>query len=130
MQPITAALSQVELGSPIQFLNLTLFPLLVADDATPSYTMLDEALALKTARVTEVSESGSVPELLFVNDGDIPVLLVDGEELVGARQNRILNLTVLVRWTRSMRLHWMQAADGASSAQISRRDDVLGRRAL
>ncbi len=96
MHPITEALSRVELGSPVQFLNLTFFPLLVADDAMPSYTMLDEVLALKTARVTEVSESGSVPELLFVNDGDIPVLLVDGEELVGARQNRILTLTVLV----------------------------------
>ena len=96
MQPITEALSPVELGAPVQFLNLTLFPLLVADDATPRYAMLDDALALKTARVTEVSESGSVPELLFINDGDIPVMLVDGEELVGARQNRILNLTLLV----------------------------------
>ena len=96
MQPITEVLSRIELGSPVHCLNLTLFPLLVADDATPGYMMLDDALALKTARVTEVSESGSVPELLFVNHGDIPVLLVDGEELVGARQNRILNLTILV----------------------------------
>src|SRR4029079_7524988 len=31
-----------------------------------------------------------------VNDGVRPVLIVDGEELVGAKQNRIVNLTVLV----------------------------------
>jgi hypothetical protein len=47
-------------------------------------------------RVTEVSEAGHVPELRFDDDAGKPVLLVDGEELVGARQNRILNLSILV----------------------------------
>ena len=37
-----------------------------------------------------------MPELLVVNEGPRPVLLVDGEELVGARQNRIVNITLLV----------------------------------
>ncbi len=37
-----------------------------------------------------------MPELRFVNHCERPVLLLDGEELVGAKQNRILNLTVLV----------------------------------
>ena len=31
-----------------------------------------------------------------VNRGDVAVLLLDGEELVGAKQNRVLNLTILV----------------------------------
>jgi hypothetical protein len=51
-----------------------------------------------------VSEGGSVPHLLFINDAMRPVLLLDGEELVGAKQNRVLNLTVLAaappRWHR------------------------------
>jgi hypothetical protein len=62
----------------------------------PGYVLLDDALARKLARVTEVSESGSVPELLFYNDGDEDILLLDGEELVGAKQNRILNVSILV----------------------------------
>jgi len=33
--------------------------------------------------------------LLLINRGDRPVLLIDGEELVGAKQNRVLNLTIL-----------------------------------
>ena len=57
--------------------------------------LLEEALEQKCARVNEVSQSGSVPELKFTNDCERPVLLMDGEELVGAKQNRILNLTVL-----------------------------------
>ena len=43
-----------------------------------------------------MSESGPVPELTIVNDGPTPVLVLDGEELVGAKQNRIVNLTILV----------------------------------
>ena len=39
---------------------------------------------------------GHVPELAFENGSDEKILLVDGDELVGARQNRVLNLTILV----------------------------------
>ena len=47
-------------------------------------------------RITEVVEEGSVPDLHVANLGDLPLLLLDGEQLVGAKQNRILNMTVLV----------------------------------
>ena len=95
MSAIAERLSRVVVGTPVQYLNLTLFPLLAEGPAQPGYRLLDEALNLGTARVTEVSEGGSVPELCFVNQGDLPVLLLDGEELIGAKQNRILNLSVL-----------------------------------
>ncbi|QVL48298.1 MAG: TIGR02452 family protein [Thiocapsa sp.] len=95
MSVIAECLSRVTIGSPMQHGQLTLFPLLADGVAEPGYRLLDAALADGTARVTEVSASGSVPELCFVNDGDRPVLLLDGEELIGAKQNRILNLTIL-----------------------------------
>ena len=37
-----------------------------------------------------------MPELKFVNEGERSVLLLDGEELLGAKQNRVINLTILV----------------------------------
>ena len=43
-----------------------------------------------------MSEAGSVPYLQAVNKGPWPVLIFDGEELVGAKQNRITNATILV----------------------------------
>jgi hypothetical protein len=92
---IASAISQVQLGSPQVHANLTVFPLLGEGLEAPNYLLLDEALEGGCARVTEVSEAGSVPELRFVNECTRPVLLLDGEELVGAKQNRILNLTVL-----------------------------------
>jgi hypothetical protein len=43
----------------------------------------------------EVNETGSVPELKVINRSPEMVLLLDGEELVGAKQNRIVNITIL-----------------------------------
>src|SRR5262249_44016696 len=39
---------------------------------------------------------GSVPELKVLNGLAQPVLLLDGEELIGAKQNRVLNLTIMI----------------------------------
>ena len=85
----------LEVGSPVAFQNLTMFPLIGSDTSRGDYLTLDEALARKLVRITEVDESGSVPELRFVNEGNRQVLLMDGEELVGAKQNRTLNITIL-----------------------------------
>ena len=95
MTVIAKRLAQVVVGSPLHHLNLTLYPLLAEGPATPDYRLLDEALSDGSARIEEVSEAGSVPELCFINMGERPVLLLDGEELVGVKQNRILNLSVL-----------------------------------
>ena len=43
-----------------------------------------------------VGDDGSVPELLVVNRGPDSVLVIDEEELHGAKQNRVVNLTILV----------------------------------
>jgi hypothetical protein len=97
MISLSEELAAVELGEPAHFRNLTLFPLFRRSVKTtvPNYLVLEDAIAAGIARVTEINPSGYVPELRFVNTGDAPVLLLDGEELVGAKQNRTLNLTVL-----------------------------------
>ncbi|MBD3402326.1 hypothetical protein GF420_05480 [candidate division GN15 bacterium] len=63
----------------------------------PFYLTLGEALDDSLLEISEVSESGSVPELQVENKADLPVLLLDGEELVGAKQNRVLNTTILLK---------------------------------
>jgi hypothetical protein len=60
------------------------------------YITLAEALESHLLTVSEVSQGGSVPELSVNNAGEVAVLLLDGEELAGAKQNRVLNTTVLV----------------------------------
>lgn len=88
------------LAEPLTYKNLTMTPLQraggLAADSEPDYLTLDEALDRGVVRISEVSEAGSVPELLVANSAERPLLLLDGEELVGAKQNRILNLSILV----------------------------------
>ena len=44
----------------------------------------------------EVHESGSVPNLAVTNKAKRPLLIPEGEILIGAKQNRVINVTVLV----------------------------------
>jgi hypothetical protein len=95
-QAVHDAVGQVTFGPLVGFENLTVVPLLGGEERDVDYLTLDEALAGGLAEITEVSDAGRVSELRVVVTGDKPVLLVDGEELVGAKQNRVLNLTILV----------------------------------
>jgi hypothetical protein len=83
-------------GTEITFESLTLVPLLGTSSPEPGYDILDAALAQGTLRITEITESGSVPEIKVLNRGQRPVLIIDGEELVGAKQNRTVNLSILI----------------------------------
>lgn len=87
--------SLLQLGEPVEHRGIAVVPLFPRTQPRAEYVTLDEALPLGF-RVTEVDEAGVVPELLVENPLDLPVLLYDGEELVGAKQDRILNVTVLV----------------------------------
>ena len=49
-----------------------------------------------TVVVEEVTESGSVPNLAVTNKAPCPILIPEGEILIGAKQNRVINVTVLV----------------------------------
>ena len=101
---LVAFLATLSFGPAQMCRNLTVIPLLSPTARSSGLLTLDEALARGVAEVTEVSEQGSVPQLLFLNHGEEPILLIDGEELVGARQNRILNLTILAPGRQSLEI--------------------------
>ncbi len=90
------AIEGFRLGEAMPYRNLCIFPVFAGADVPPSYMSLKQALEKKLVEITEVSESGSVPNLKVTNNADEPVLLVDGEELAGAKQNRIVNTSLLL----------------------------------
>ncbi len=92
-----AALAEaLQLGQRQAHGPLAVFPLRLQDGAGPGYVTLREAIAQGSAVVTEVSEGGSVPELRVSNHGDVRILVLDGEELRGAKQNRVLSTSILI----------------------------------
>jgi hypothetical protein len=94
---IGQSFASIELGAPQVHRNIVVFPILNPSHNAAYWLTLGEALEQQLLTVTEVSQGGSVPELAVINRADRPVLLLDGEELIGAKQNRVLNTTILLK---------------------------------
>ncbi len=79
---------------------LTVWPLIAPPESlgvkAPPYVCLTDAVESGRFSIGEISESGSVPQVVADNRGDVAVLVLFGEELRGAKQNRIANATFLV----------------------------------
>ena len=86
----------LKLGELLIHNELAVVPLFCTTVGGPEYLTLKEALDGGGLTISEVSQGGSVPELKVINAGTKHVLLIDGEELAGAKQNRVLNTTILV----------------------------------
>ena len=110
--------STIQLGEPVVHRGILIAPLFPRRQPRTDYITLEEAIPLGF-RVTEVDAAGSVPELLAHNPLDSNVLLYDGEELVGAKQNRILNVTVLVPAQSETRLPVSCVEEGRWSARTA-----------
>lgn len=95
MNILNETVKGLEIGQAQSIRNLTVITLKASAAAKPHYLLLSEALASGVAELSEVSDHGSVPEIQLINRSDASILLLDGEELVGCKQNRIVNLTIL-----------------------------------
>jgi hypothetical protein len=90
-------LGELKVGRKQAHKNMAVYPLLSSYNAGLEYLLLDEALTQGLIEVVEISKEGTVPELRVINNGHLMVLILDGEELVGAKQNRVVNTTILVK---------------------------------
>lgn len=91
-----SSLSGVSVGNATTLNDLMFVPLFFATAPRLSYVSLTEALASARVTIGEVDEHGRVSELTLTSTADAPVLGIEGEELMGAKQNRMLNTSILV----------------------------------
>jgi len=97
LEALKQRLGSVKLGDGQAYRNIIMFPILeTTPSSTLDYLTLSEALESRLLTVSELTAGGSVPELKVVNESEKVILLLDGEELAGAKQNRVLNTSVLV----------------------------------
>jgi hypothetical protein len=82
------------IGEPDVHDALAIFPLLGPPPAL-DYLSFAQARA-QGVLILELEQGASVRNLLVDNPLDIPVLLFDGEEVIGAQQNRTFDTSVLV----------------------------------
>jgi hypothetical protein len=91
---------EVRVGEPQMCGAVAVFPLSTGlplfHGNSSDYVLASEAMAAGTLTIQEVSEEGSVGDLLAENSGDQPVFILEGEEMEGAKQNRVLASSVLI----------------------------------
>ena len=96
MKILNNFIENLYMGDQIAVNGLRLTPLFVKEESHLPYLELEEALKQNLVEITEVTEQGSVPNLQVTNKSLSDILILDGEELIGAKQNRIVNTTIVV----------------------------------
>lgn len=99
-QTIIDFISNVGIGQCAHAGRLTLISILAPKGTLSAvsqpYLLYQQAHDARLISIEEVSTAGVVGELQVANRGNQPVLLVEGEVLLGMKQTRVLNVTILV----------------------------------
>lgn len=85
----------VTVQEAVQWQNVQVFPLIQPNGHDPSYALIDDLLHRRKAEITEIDEGGAVPTIAVRNRAPVDALILDGTELRGAKQNRMVNVTVI-----------------------------------
>ena len=93
---ISEMLSSYQLGEIQKFGNISWQLIHGNISHKYKYLCLSNALKSKDFKIQEISEAGEVPKLHCINNTAQYVLIIQGEEIVGAKQNRIINISVII----------------------------------
>lgn len=94
MTALMELLPDLQIEAPDVSGPLSVFPI-VSPEPPLEYVSFAEGASLGV-KITELPGGASVNDLLVVNPLDVAVLLYEGEELLGAQQNRTVDAAVLV----------------------------------
>ena len=88
----------LQLSKPLTYKGLTLVGISnPKKDDGQRYLTLTEGIKSGDVIIKEVSEGGNVPKLLIQNKSQQSLFIMDGEELIGAKQNRIVNSSFIIK---------------------------------
>jgi RNA polymerase sigma-70 factor, ECF subfamily len=93
---LSDTLKQVEIEPPQKHGALEVFPLRWPVVSHLDYMTLDEALETRNIEITEFTEGGRVSLVNIINRSERMVFVMAGEHLVGCKQNRVVNSSVMI----------------------------------
>ncbi len=97
---VAAFLDQTCLSLRQKHKALTIWPILLRPEVRPAdarkYVSLSDAIENGDLDIDEVGDEGSISKARIVNCGARPVLVIFGEEITGAKQNRVANASFLI----------------------------------
>lgn len=100
---ISTLSSEIELLDAQVHKNMAIIPIRTPKNYKFDILTLKKGFQLGLAKVKECEKS-TVNTLIVENKSSVPLLLVDGEEIVGGDQNRIVNSTILIAAQRKMKI--------------------------
>jgi hypothetical protein len=129
MSDPVAWLKQLSLGEPQQIDPYTIYPLCVEEPGPDPHLLLThQAIGAQVLEILEKGE-GEVQELEALNKGEQPVVILEGDTLVGCKQNRVVarsailgrkgKVTIPVGCMEQGRWAWKSGRFGSGSMRIS-----------
>jgi len=92
-----APFQHFRVGLPEPYRGFNVYPVFIdRPEPEPQYFTLKEAFDQKLIEITEIDAAGSVNRIRVVNKGSLPVLIPEGQALIGAKQNRTANTTYYI----------------------------------
>lgn len=94
-EAIEKILKQIELQKPQTYKNMKVIGINIPDTKIDLMS-LETGLDMGLVEITEINENASVGEVKVINNAVTPLILLDGEEIIGSKQNRIVNATIII----------------------------------
>jgi hypothetical protein len=88
-------LGAIEIAEPVFLRNLSVHPITGPSGNGLDISSLEEMLKTSSSEFGEL-EPPDIKRISFFNSGDTPVLMLDGEEIIGSLQNRIVADSTLI----------------------------------
>ncbi len=105
-------MNNLNLKEPIFLRNLVVYPIEDGEEKIEfKIATIDENLNSKKGKFREL-DVPNVNKIKFDNEGELPVLMLDGEEITGSLQNRIIARSILVEAHRSQNIPVICAEEG------------------
>ncbi|RAP51088.1 MAG: hypothetical protein BZ136_00140 [Methanosphaera sp. rholeuAM74] len=121
------SMGKIEYYPPQTYKNLTVFGIRNKTDKKPDFLTLDIGLDMGLVEITELDDAGVVSEVIVKNNAVTPLLILDGEEVIGSKQNRIFNSTIIIeaKTTKKVNVSCTEAGRWSDTSKVFVRSDNI-----
>lgn len=90
-------LENLKVQDSFEFEKFKIYPILCQKNTVLNYVSLKEAIKNDYITLTEVDSVGSISDIIIENNSGNKVLIWDGEMLIGSKQDRVFNSSILIQ---------------------------------